>query len=190
MPFIVFEGPDGTGKTSSAQSLYTHLAPRYPTILTKEPGGTPLGDDLRGLMLRYECTPLTELLLMSAARVEHIRTTIAPALQQGRLVLCDRYVDSTYVYQGYIKGLDCADIAMVQKLINPPLPDLVFFFSHKYRTDIADRLEDLDQKRVLDGYYTRQHHATIPWVVVPRSDPNTILKFMLQHVQKFLIHAP
>lgn len=104
--FITFEGVDGAGKSTLLDALAQALQERGVTPLrTREPGGTPLGETLRGLMLGQPMTPMTETLLMFAARQEHVLRVIAPALEAGRWVLCDRFIDASYAYQGGGRGV-------------------------------------------------------------------------------------
>jgi dTMP kinase len=104
--FIALEGGEGAGKTTAIAALAQHLPD---PLLTREPGGTPEGLALRALLLSAEAPdwdPVAELLLMTAARVQHVRRVIQPALAAGRVVLCDRFVGSTLAYQGGGRGLD------------------------------------------------------------------------------------
>jgi dTMP kinase len=108
-PFISFEGIEGSGKTTQIQLLSNRLEERgIDHLLTREPGGTPIGDRVRKLVLNpafNDMVPACELLLYAAARAQHIEEVIRPALQQGRLVLCDRFTDATLAYQGYGRDL-------------------------------------------------------------------------------------
>lgn len=103
--FITFEGPDGSGKSTQMAWLVDHLASLgYPVIATREPGGTPIGDEIRAILMGLKNTdlqPRAELLLFQASRAQHVQEVILPHLAQGRLVLCDRFSDSTLAYQGY-----------------------------------------------------------------------------------------
>jgi dTMP kinase len=127
--FIVLEGGDGTGKTSAAAHLAAALRD-WPggVVLTREPGGTPGGQAIRGLLLSaegQEWEPAAELLLIAAARAQHVAQVIRPALAAGRVVVCDRYVGSTLAYQGAGRGLDLAAIRTIHALTTGDLwPDL------------------------------------------------------------------
>ena len=104
--FISIEGPDGSGKSTQARMLADHLRERgFEILLTREPGGSPLSDRIRELVLGERCCPVTELMLMLAARSDHLAATVRPALADGIWVVCDRFVDSTTAYQVYGRGL-------------------------------------------------------------------------------------
>jgi dTMP kinase len=108
--FISFEGIEGSGKTTHLRHLARHLRARgRPVVETREPGGTPAGDAIRRLLLGPDAlplTPLAELFLYCSDRVQHVADVIRPSLAEGRIVLCDRFSDSTIAYQGYGRGLD------------------------------------------------------------------------------------
>lgn len=105
--FITFEGIDGAGKSTHIGALADALrATGRSVVLTREPGGTPLAEQLRALVLREAMDPLSEALLMFAARRDHLLQVIEPALARGDVVLCDRFTDATFAYQGYGRGFD------------------------------------------------------------------------------------
>jgi dTMP kinase len=108
--FITFEGIEGSGKTTQIQMLSNHLEERgIEHVLTREPGGTKIGDQIRKLVLNpanTDITPNCEMMLYAAARAQHLDEVIRPALSEGRLVLCDRYLDATLAYQGFGRNLD------------------------------------------------------------------------------------
>lgn len=116
--FITVEGIEGAGKSSCMKLLEKAIRTQgYDVLVTREPGGTLLGEDLRELLLGHRHDGMaedTELLLMFAARTEHLRAKIEPALQAGRWVLCDRFTDATYAYQGYGRGVSTARIATLE----------------------------------------------------------------------------
>lgn len=127
--FITIEGPDGAGKTTQIASLCSFLEEHgYRVVRTREPGGTPLGETLRGLLLNEKMDPMTEVLLFNAARAEHLAQVIRPALARGDIVVCDRYVDSSYAYQAYGRGLGDVVDQLQQLATKNTMPDYTLFF--------------------------------------------------------------
>lgn len=130
--FITLEGMDGAGKTTHLDWLRERLTARgLPLTVTREPGGTPLGETLRNLLLgQHEPRhPETEALLVFAARREHIAQVIEPALAAGRWVLCDRFTDATYAYQAGGSGMDWTRVALLENWVQGGLqPDLTLYF--------------------------------------------------------------
>lgn len=130
--FITLEGMDGAGKTTHLEWLRQHLVARgLPLTVTREPGGTALGEALRKLLLdsHEPRQPDTEALLMFAARREHIATVIGPALAAGKWVLCDRFTDATYAYQAGGSGMDWERVAALESWVQGELqPDLTLYF--------------------------------------------------------------
>jgi dTMP kinase len=131
--FITLEGIDGAGKSSQipfiAQCLEKKLAGRHALLQTREPGGTALGEQLRPLLLNMPMHPETEALLMFAARKEHLATVIEPALARGDWVLCDRFTDASYAYQGGGRGVAVTQLSLLEQFTHPRRqPDLTFLF--------------------------------------------------------------
>ena len=128
--FITLEGIDGAGKSTHAAWLAQALVDRGRTVVaTREPGGTPLGERLRDLLLNEPMTHDTEALLMFAARREHLEHVIRPSLARGDVVLCDRFTDATYAYQGGGHGVDARRIAALEDWVHADLaPDLTLLF--------------------------------------------------------------
>lgn len=136
--FISFEGIDGAGKSTHVEALAAALRARGRTVvLTREPGGTPLAEKLRTLALNEAMDPLTEALLMFAARRDHLLQVIEPALARGDAVLCDRFTDATFAYQGAGRGFDLEVLATLERWVQrvdavaPPAlrqPDLTVWF--------------------------------------------------------------
>jgi dTMP kinase len=129
--FVTFEGIDGTGKTTQLKALETHLRARGRSyVITREPGGTPLGNSLRQVLLEAGKQPIataTELFLYLADRAQHVHDVIVPALNAGTLVLCDRYTDSTLAYQGYGRGIDLKLVRQLNEFADGGVrPDLTF----------------------------------------------------------------
>jgi dTMP kinase len=133
--FITFEGIDGAGKSTHVDALAAAFrAARRNVVMTREPGGTPLAEKLRALALNEPMDALTEALLMFAARREHLLQVIEPALTRGDVVLCDRFTDATFAYQGGGRGFDWAVLAQLERWVqHTPAaalrqPDLTLLF--------------------------------------------------------------
>ena len=131
--FITFEGGDGTGKTTQIKALERHLAARGRSFVsTREPGGTPLGKLIRQALLEVGKQPIgspTELFLYLADRAQHVQDVIFPALDSAKLVLCDRYTDSTLAYQGYGRGIDLAVLRELNRIADRGVkPELTLLF--------------------------------------------------------------
>lgn len=129
--FITLEGGEASGKSTHLQLLGEWLTRQnIPHILTHEPGGTPLAEDIRHLLLKKQAevmAPDTELLLAFASRAQHLAELIIPALEAGKWVICSRFTDSTYAYQGAGRGLSTEKIAVLENLVHRDLqPDLTF----------------------------------------------------------------
>lgn len=128
--FITIEGIDGAGKSTHLSFVADNLrAAGVEVVITREPGGTELGEAIRDLVLNRAMDPRTETLLMFAARAEHIERVIEPALATGCWVLCDRFTDATYAYQAGGRGLSEASIGALEAWVHPTLqPDLTLLF--------------------------------------------------------------
>jgi dTMP kinase len=140
--FITVEGIEGVGKTTNMEYLQqTITAAGRELVVTREPGGTPLGEAIRGLLLdpQYKgMDPDCELQLMFAARAEHLDKVIRPAIEAGRWVLCDRFTDATYAYQGGGRGLDTGKIAALEQLVQGDFrPDLTLLLDVPVEVGLA-----------------------------------------------------
>ena len=166
--FITFEGIDGAGKSSHIDAVAAYLRQRGATVvLTREPGGTPLAERLRELLLHSPMDHLTESLLVFAARRDHVQTVIVPALERGDVVLCDRYTDATFAYQGGGRGFDTVVLNTLESWVHPGVqPDLTLWFDlsaelasqRRAAARTADRFEQLDTaffERVGSAYAQR-----------------------------------
>jgi dTMP kinase len=130
-PFVTFEGIEGSGKTTQIRRLSQYLTDKgVPHRLTREPGGTKLADEIRSLLLSQRDEPVfpeTELLLYEAARAQHVRGVILPALASGQPVLCDRFYDATSAYQGFSRGIDAPRVEWLNAFAAGGVsPDLTF----------------------------------------------------------------
>ncbi len=166
--FITFEGIDGAGKSSHIEPLATALrAGGERVVCTREPGGTALAEKLRELVLHESMGGVTETLLVFAARRDHVERVVAPALERGDTVLCDRFTDATFAYQGYGRGQSLETLATLEAWVHGGLrPDLTFWFDigpelaakRRAQARAADRFEAEDVAffaRVRDGYLAR-----------------------------------
>ena len=169
--FITLEGGEGAGKSTSRDFIVSLLEDyRVPFIQTREPGGTPIGEALRGLLLSKEGTApsvTTELLMVFAARAQHLHEVIEPALRDGKWVLCDRFTDATYAYQGYGRGFDLREIEALEALVQRGRhPDLTLLFDIDPQLGMArarqraelDRFEEEELaffEKVREGYLSR-----------------------------------
>ncbi len=166
--FVTFEGIDGAGKSTHIEWFAQQLRARgHEVVVTREPGGTPLAESLRDLLLHRTMSVETETLLMFAARREHVVQLIEPALARGAWVVCDRFTDSTFAYQGGGRGVSATAIEALEQLTHPALrPDLTLLFElapaeaarRRMGARDADRFESENLpffERVADGYRRR-----------------------------------
>jgi dTMP kinase len=180
--FITLEGGEGVGKSTNLAFLQARLLDAGIDVrVTREPGGTPLGEAIRSLLLNEGPTApsaLAEVLLVFAARAQHIQEVIEPALAAGRWVLCDRFTDATYAYQGFARGLSQSAIATLESLVQGSLqPDLTVLLDlppsiglkrASQRAEL-DRFEVEDEaffNRVREGYLTRSLENPERWLVI------------------------
>ena len=162
--FITLEGPDGSGKTTAARHLAEWLRSRgEPTVLTGEPGGTPLGEEVRRLVLHQrdvsdDLDPRTDALLFAAARAQHTARVILPALERGENVVCARYLDSSLAYQGAAYGIDANEIRRLQGFATyDTVPDLTILVDVPVEVGLArkrrgpwNRFEDTEGERFFE----------------------------------------
>ena len=150
--FITVEGIEGVGKTTNIEFIHQRLlAAGKDVVVTREPGGTPLGEAIRGLLLDPQYTGMDstcELQLMFAARAEHLARVIRPALEKGQWVLCDRFTDATYAYQGGGRGIDTGIIARLEALVQGNFrPDITLLLDVPVEVGLAraSKRGDLDR---------------------------------------------
>ncbi len=184
--FIVFEGIEGSGKSTMCSKLYDTLTEIGRTVITvREPGSTPTGEKIAcWVKSGKDIVPLAELFLFAAARISLVENVIRPALQQGTIVICDRYIYSTLSYQGYGRGLDRDMIENVNTLAtNGLIPDLIVLLDLPAKLGIArksnrdlDRIEREDEKfhdKIQAGYLDLAKRDPDRWLVIDSSLPIT-----------------
>lgn len=184
--FIALEGGEGAGKSSVQQALGDRLgAGGREAVLTREPGGTPLGEQIRALVLAQTSLddPLTELLLFEVARAHLVASVIRPALARGAVVVCDRFCASSVAYQGYGRGLDPALVAQANEIATGGLtPDLTLLLDLPVETGIArragagdanhfDRADVAFHERVRAGFRALAAADTAVWRVIDAAVP-------------------
>jgi dTMP kinase len=185
--FITFEGGEGCGKSNHSRLLLKKLEQQnIPVVLTHEPGGTALGDELRKTLKKKRGSSVSsqaELFIVAASRAELVAEVIRPSLEQGKVVICDRFTHSTVVYQGYGRGLDFTAIQMVNNMATRHLnPDLIVLLdippeqglARKQSLEDRFELEDLSfHRRVRDGYLKMAAAEPDRWLVIDASLPRS-----------------
>jgi len=197
--FIVFEGGEGSGKSTQAKALRRRLLRRgYPVVFTREPGGTPIGNRLRRRVLWGEgLTPQTELFFILAARSQLVAEVIRPALKRGDTVICDRYFYSTLAYQGYGRGMDLGLLKSLNEFVTGGVtPDLVVFLDMDTEEGLERKAGDRDRferedmsfhRRVREGYLEIAAAEPGRWLVLDASMPRReIGERIWQRVQQAL----
>lgn len=179
--FITFEGGEGSGKTAQARALYRRMTQlNVPVMLIHEPGGTPLGNKIARTLKwarEVDISPLSELFLFNTSRAQLVEEVIRPELESGKVVICDRYTDSTVVYQGYGRGLDMEVVRRINDIATGGLvPDLTVLMDIPVEEGFArkeasarDRFEQEDisfHQRVRDGFLKLAKSEPGRWMVV------------------------
>ncbi|MDA1331768.1 MAG: dTMP kinase [Proteobacteria bacterium] len=193
--FITFEGVDGAGKSTQLNYAVKYLRDRkIDLVQTREPGGTPLSEQLRDMMLGVT-TPLdsdTEVLLMFAARKEHITRVIKPALESGTVVICDRFTDATFAYQGGGAGVDPSRIEVLERWVQGTLqPDLTLFFdlpieiaqrrmSHRVKDRFESKAIDFHE-RVRQAYLDRAKKDPARIKVIDSLNSKSQIRLLVQN---------
>ena len=201
--FITLEGPEGSGKSSQLPDLAEFLRGQgWDVLTTREPGGTPIGDQIRQILMRLdnqELHPRTEILLFLASRAQLVEQVIKPALREGKLVLSDRFGDSTLAYQGYGHGIDLATLrAMLDFATDMLKPDLTLLLDvdveiglqRKRKEDEWNRLDAYElafHQRVREGYHELCRQEPKRWRVIDAMQPKDAVQLALrQAVMQFL----
>lgn len=184
--FITLEGPEGSGKTSQLPALAEYLREQgYDVLMTREPGGTDVGDQIREVLMNLNnisIVPRTEILLFLAARAQHVDEVIRPALEAGKVVICDRFGDSTLAYQGYGHQTDLKTLRSLVDFSTGGLkPDLTLLLDVSVHAGLERKLENgaewnrLDayaeafHKRVRQGYFALAEAEPERWLIIDAS---------------------
>lgn len=205
--FITFEGIEGSGKSTQVRLLAEALGKKgISCITTREPGGTSFGEKIREIILQdtSSLAPITELLLYLAARAEHVKEVIVPALRNGIWVISDRYSDATIAYQGYGRGLDIDEIVRLNRVVTGGLiPDITFLLDIPVEAGLNRAMERLKGKgaepdrferesiefhmRVRDGYLRlAEMESERIKVIDALGDENQIHKIVISHIEVLL----
>jgi dTMP kinase len=197
--FITFEGIDGAGKSTQIDVVANTLRVRgIELIITREPGGTPLAEALRVLVLNEPMGPATETLLLFAARSDHLERVLRPALAAGQWVLCDRFTDATYAYQAGGRGMSTERIAALEQWVHPDLqPDLTLLFDvppevAAQRLATARTADRFESERVEFFSAVRRHYleraAAFPsrfFVVDSTASPEVIRRQLMELMDRW-----
>jgi dTMP kinase len=202
--FITFEGVEGSGKSTQLNMLHAHLLRmNMDVVSTHEPGGTRIGEDIRRILLdpaNKEMHAMTEAVLYAADRAQHVYEVIKPAMNQGKIVLCDRYIDSTLAYQGVARRMGMEGIQNLNEWITEDLyPDLTFLLEIPSRVGLkrmqkrsrsADRMEnqpDSFHEQVQEAYKTLAKIFSKRFVILNGADkPENIHHKIMQEVTEFM----
>ncbi|HEJ6778888.1 TPA: dTMP kinase [Staphylococcus aureus] len=199
--FITFEGPDGSGKTTVINEVYHRLVKDYDVIMTREPGGVPTGEEIRKIVLEGNDMDIrTEAMLFAASRREHLVLKVIPALKEGKVVLCDRYIDSSLAYQGYARGIGVEEVrALNEFAINGLYPDLTIYLNVSAEVGREriiknsrdqNRLDQEDLKfheKVIEGYQEIIHNESQRFKSVNADQPlENVVEDTYQTIIKYL----
>jgi dTMP kinase len=205
--FITLEGIEGSGKTTQIQAIAQWLRSMGRACLTtREPGGTPIGEQIRSVLLHpdnHDLSPTAELLLYVADRVQHLETVVRPALADGKVVVCDRYFDATLVYQGYARGIDREMIRRLHQLAcNGLKPDLTLLLDlapeaglarawRRIHSDMTHKQESRFEKetlafhqRVRAGYLDLAHREPQRFVCIDAAADEPVVRSRIEAVLK------
>ena len=202
--FVAFEGPEGAGKSTQIARLARHLERAgHEVVVTREPGGTPVGNAIREVLLGagdYAMLPETEAFLLSAARVQHVHDVIRPGLDRGSIVLCDRFADSSLAYQGGGHGMSEADLRCLERIATGiTVPDLRILLdlpveqglARRYRDAMSvnriDRADLAFHERVRSAYLDLARVAPETWTVIDAEQaPDVVFEEIYQAIASLL----
>jgi dTMP kinase len=196
--FITFEGTEGCGKSTLIQNLARLFTEKNIShVVTREPGGSTVAESIRQVILHQEMHSLTELFLYEAARAEHYQTVVAPALRAKKIVLCDRFTDSTVAYQGFARGLDLKMIAVLNKIATSGnKPQLTFFLDLPVELGLARAVDPNKfekagvefQKKVRKGFLYAMKKEPKRWAAlkVQNKTPEEVSALAMKMIEKVL----
>jgi len=200
--FITFEGVEGCGKTTQIAFLESYLKDKgHQVVRTREPGGTALGEALRKVLLHQDLhvLPFSELLVLMAVRTQHMEELIMPALNERKIVLCDRFMDASYAYQGYGRGIDLGIIQTLNRYVTKGItPNLTFLLDCPADTGLkrkraqdspSDRFEDEAlsfHEKIRQGYLNLARNDQRFFVIDAKQDMKTIEAMIKEKVDKLL----
>ncbi|MDG0823708.1 MAG: dTMP kinase [Staphylococcus equorum] len=178
--FITFEGPEGSGKTTVIQQVAERLETEYDVVLTREPGGVKTGEQIREVLLEGDdMDERTEALLFAASRREHLVGKVIPSLDEGKLVLCDRYIDSSLAYQGYARGIGIEEVKSINEFaINGLYPDRTIYLDvsvevgrdrilkNQRNQNRLDQEDVIFHEKVVEGYRKIIHNESKRFIVI------------------------
>jgi dTMP kinase len=192
---ITFEGIEGSGKSTQVNLLHEYLVSKgHPVVQTREPGGTLFGEALRRVLLQEDMQifPLSELLVLMAMRAEHVERVIMPALQEHKIVLCDRFVDATYAYQGYGRNIDLGIIETLNRLVTKGVrPNLTILLDVTAETGLRRKAKDAPMDRfekealsfhmmIRDGYVKLSKEDPKRFFVVDGHQETTLIRDIIR----------
>jgi len=200
---IAFEGGEGCGKSTQARILWRKLCQNIPAILVHEPGSTALGNEIRRLLKRkqnYPISPQAELFLFVASRAQLVSEIIRPALEKGKVVICDRFAHSTLVYQGYGRELDLNTVVAINNLATQKLePDLAILLDMPPEQGLARKLSPKDRfeledlsfhRRVREGYLKIAMFQPNRWLVIDATLPKRKISRIIREKVSQLLSPP
>jgi dTMP kinase len=202
--FITFEGPEGSGKSTVMKAVEAFLRNEgYDILTTREPGGIKIAEDIRDIILSKENTMMSakaEALLFAASRNQHLEEKIIPALKAGKIILCDRFVDSSLAYQGYARELGVEEVFTINKFaIGDTMPDVTIFidvppevglkrvFSNTRKVDRLDLESVRFHQKVYDGYHLLAERFKDRFVIIDGTNPvETVIEDTMQVIKTYL----
>mgnify|MGYP000922923798 CR=1 FL=1 len=202
--FITFEGPEGSGKSTVIKAVVEYLTSEgYDILSTREPGGIRIAEDIRDIILSKDNTMMcarSEALLFAASRAQHLHEKILPGLEENKIILCDRFIDSSLAYQGYARGLGVEEVYQINKFaIGNKLPDLTLFFDVPPKVGLSrvfNNTRDVDRldletlefhEKVYEGYQFLAKKFENRFVIIDGTNPvETVIEDTIQVIKKYL----